>query len=143
MTFEYEIIKFLQTNATPNWISFFQVVTMLGSYLGFFLTFIIVFLKNRKLSIALALTFAVGAVFNHFLKALIGRSRPFDKYLDIVNYGNEDGFSFPSGHSVCAGIFATYLFYTILKSSKNKLTIALGGVALSLTAILIAFSRVF
>jgi len=142
MKFEYDIIKFLQTNATPNWISFFQVVTMLGSYLGFLIVFIIVFIKNKKLSLAFAMTFAVGAVLNHFLKAIIARARPFNAYAGIMNYGNEDGYSFPSGHSLCAGIFATFLIYTLFKSTKDKWTLAWGTMAISLLAILIAFSRV-
>lgn len=141
MGFEYDIIRFLQTNATTGWITFFQAVTMLGSYLGFLITFIIVFAKNKKLSLVLAITFAVGSVINHFLKAIVGRARPFDTYSDIINYGNEDGLSFPSGHSLCAGMFATFLFYTLLKSTKNKWTITLGVVSLTLLTLLIAMSR--
>ena len=141
MGFEYEIIKFLQSNATTNWITFFQIVTMLGSYLGFLVTLIIVFFKNRRLTIPLIITFALGAVINRFVKAIIARTRPFDTYSDIINYGNEDGYSFPSGHSLCAGIFATFLFFTLLKSTKNKWTIALGTISLVLLTILIAFSR--
>lgn len=141
MEFEYEILKFLQTNATTFWISFFQVVTLLGSFLGFFITFILVFIKNRKLALVLTATFIIASVFNHILKSLIMRSRPFDTYSDIINYGNEDGYSFPSGHSLCAGIFATFLFWTLIKSSKNKWTITLGGLTLALLTFLIAFSR--
>ena len=141
MGFEYDIIKFLQANATSQWISFFQTITMLGSFLGFFITFILVFIKNKKLSIALAVTFVVASVFNHFLKAIVSRARPFDTYTDIINYGNEDGFSFPSGHSLCAGMFATFLFYTLMNCTKNKWTIILGGLSLSLLTILIALSR--
>lgn len=141
MGFEYDIIKFLQANATPNWVTFFQLVTMLGSYLGFLITFIIVFAKNKKLSIALAITFMVASLINHVLKSIVGRTRPFDTYADIVNYGNEDGFSFPSGHSLCAGIFATYLFYTLICSTKNKWTRVLGSISIILVAMLIALSR--
>ena len=141
MKFEYEIIKFLQSNASPSWITFFQIATMLGSYLGFLITFIIVFAKNKKLTIALTATFIVASAINHILKAIIARSRPFDSYADIMNFGNEDGFSMPSGHSLCAGIFATYLFYTLLKSTKNKWTLILGSITISLFSLLVMFSR--
>lgn len=143
MGFEYDIIRFLQSNATPNWIAFFQTVTMLGSYLGFFLTFVIVFIKNKKLSLALAATFAIGAIFNHFFKLIVARARPFDTYSDIINLGGEDGYSFPSGHSLCAGIFATYLFYTLIKSTKNIWTRILGGTTIVLLVALVALSRMF
>ena len=141
MDFEYDIIKFLQANATTGWITFFQIVTLFGSYLGLAITFIIVFIKNKKLSLALVATFAVAGVINHFIKALIGRARPFDTYNDIINYGNEDGFSLPSGHSLCAGIFATFLVYTLFKTTKNKLDRTLGSLALGSLMLLIAFSR--
>lgn len=143
MGFEYDIIKFLQASATPNWITFFQIVTMLGSYLGFLITFIIVFAKNKKLSLALAITFIVSAIINHLLKSIVSRARPFDTYTDIINYGDEDGYSFPSGHSVCAGIFATFLFYTLISSTRNKWTIALVTISISLVAMLVALSRMF
>ena len=141
MAFEYDLIRFLQANASPNWISFFQTVTLLGSYLGLLVTFIIVFAKNRKYSFALLLTFAVGSVLNHILKSIVARARPFDVYLDIINFGGEDGFSFPSGHSLCAGIYATFLFFTLIKSTKNKWTIFLGGTTIFLTAMLVILSR--
>lgn len=141
MGFEYDLIRFLQANATTGWLSFFQLVTMLGSYLGLVITFAIVFAKNKKLSLYLVITFVVGSVINHFLKAIIARERPFDTYADIFNYGNEDGFSMPSGHSLCAGIFATFLIYTLFISSKNRWTRALGSITILLFALLIMLSR--
>lgn len=141
MGFEYDLIKFFQADISPTWISFFQTITLLGSFLGFAITFIIVFIKNKKLAVALAITFVVASIFNHFLKMIVARARPFDTYGDIVNYGNEDGLSFPSGHSLCAGIFATYLIYTLFCSSKNKWTISLGVVSITLVVMLIGLSR--
>ncbi len=141
MEFESDIIRFLQTNASTGWITFFQIVTLLGSYLGLFVTFIIVFVRDKKLSVALLATFAIASVINHFLKALIGRARPFDTYEDIANYGGEDGLSMPSGHSVCAGIFATFLVYNLFKTSKDALTRTLGTTAYGSIMVLIAFSR--
>lgn len=141
MGFEYNIIKFFQSNATTGWITFFQIVTLLGSYLGFLLTFILVFLKDRKLSLALLMTFIIGSVVNFLLKLIIRRDRPFVSYDDILNYGNETGCSMPSGHSLCAGIFATYLIYTLFVVRKDWWTRMLGTFALTLFPMLIALSR--
>lgn len=141
MEFEAHIIRFLQTNATTEWIAFFQIITLLGSFLGLFICLLIIFVKDKKLCIALAVTFVVASVFNHVLKAIIGRTRPFDTYSYIINYGGEDGFSMPSGHSLCAGIFATFLVYNLFKSSNNKWTRMLGTMAYGSVMILIAFSR--
>ncbi|MBQ8444530.1 MAG: phosphatase PAP2 family protein [Clostridia bacterium] len=141
MEFEADIIRFLQTNASAGWINFFQIVTMLGSYLGFIISFIIIFVKNKRLGVVFALTFAVGSVGNYLLKHIIQRDRPFVTYEDIHNYGNEDGYGMPSGHSVCAGLFATFLIYLLFTQTQNKWTRLAGAVCLSLFPFLIAFSR--
>lgn len=141
MKFEADIINFLQTNASIGWITLFQLITTLGSYLGFLIVFCILFFKNRKLSYTFVATFIVASVFNHFLKAVIMRDRPFVTYPSIINYGGEDGYSMPSGHSMCGALFATFIFYLILKSHSTKGTKALGGICCALFAILIAYSR--
>lgn len=141
MEFESDIIRFLQTNASTGWVTFFQIVTLFGSFLGLFISIAIIFVKNKKLCVALVVTFAIATVCNHFLKAIIGRARPFDVYDDIANYGGEDGFSMPSGHSLCAGIFATFLIYNLFKNTKDGWTRALGSLAYGSFAVLIAFSR--
>ncbi len=141
MDFEIKLIEFLQTNATVGWITFFQIVTMFGSYLGFFIVFVILFLKKRSLSYAFAISFAVASVLNFCLKQIIARERPFVNNDTILNLGNEDGYSMPSGHSMCAGLFATFLFYLILKISQSKITKVLGAITLILFPMLIALSR--
>ena len=111
MKFEADIIEFFQTNLTPTWITVFQIITLFGSFLGFILTFILLFIKNKKLSYIFAITFVVAQICNKILKLIIARDRPFEAYESIINYGNEDGFSMPSGHSMSAGLFATFLIY--------------------------------
>ena len=141
MEFEADLIKFFQTNATGGWVTFFQGVTMLGSYLGFLATFIIIFVKNKKLSFVFALTFAIASGVNFLLKMLIARQRPFDSYDFIKNLGGEDGYSMPSGHSMCSALFATFLIYHLYKIRKDRATKIWGTICLSLFPALIALSR--
>lgn len=141
MDFEVKLIEFLQANASVGWITFFQIVSMFGSYLGFFIVFVLLFIKKRKLSYAFAIAFIVASVINYILKQIIARDRPFVNNEVILNLDNESGFSMPSGHSMCAGLFATFLFYLIIKSSQKRMTKILGGIAVSLFPILIALSR--
>ena len=141
MKFEAEIINFLQANASTGWITFFQFITTFGSYLGFFVAFIIIFLKNKKLGITFAITFALASVCNYFIKHIIKRDRPFVTYEYIENYGGEDGFSMPSGHSMCAGLFATFLLYHLFTQTKKLSLRISGAIFLSLFTGLIAFSR--
>ena len=109
--------------------------------MGLFLSSAIIFVKNKKLCVALLVTFVVASIFNHFLKAFIGRARPFDSYNDIINYGNEDGYSMPSGHSLCGGIFASFLIYNLILNNQNIITRLLGTLAYTSIAFLIVFSR--
>lgn len=141
MLFEAQIIRFLQLNTGVGFISFFQAVTLLGGLLGAFITFAILFFNDRKLSLVFVLTFICASVINYILKIIIARSRPFELYPDIVNYGNEDGYSMPSGHSMSAGLFVTFLFYLNIKSHSNKLTKTLCGIFLVLILGTIMLSR--
>ena len=141
MDIEAQIIIFLQSNASTGWITLFQIITMFGSYLGFAVFFVIIFFKDKKLSVAFVITFVIASIFNHFLKLIIMRDRPFVTYSQIINYGNSDGYSTPSGHSNCAGLFATFLFYTFLTTTKSKGTKALCGIFCVLFPLLIGYSR--
>ncbi len=122
MDFEIKIIEFLQSNTTTGWITFFKIITMFGSYLGFIITFLLLYRKNKRLSYFFIIVFLSASLFNSILKQIIARERPFVVNEKILNLDNESGFSMPSGHSMCAGLFATFLIYIILKSNSKKLT---------------------
>ena len=141
MEFEADIIKFLQINAGSGWITVFQIITMFGSYLGFLLAFIIIMIKNQKLSYAFAITFAVASLLNAGLKLIIARPRPYETYSFISNFDDAGGFSMPSGHSLSAGLFATFLVYHLWTQKKDTLTRTLGTICLSLFPVVIGFSR--
>lgn len=141
MEFERAIIKFLQLNATTGWISIFQAITLLGSYLGFAICFLILFPRSKGLVFSMTITFVLGSLFNHLLKSIIARPRPFQAYEDIKNYGDESGYSMPSGHSLCAAIFASHLIVYVHLLTKNKWTRVLATISISSLACLVAFSR--
>ena len=141
MEFEADIIKFLQANAGNGWITVFQIITMFGSYLGFLIAFVVIFVKNRNLSYVFAITFALASLINAGLKLIIARPRPFEAYSFISNLDGADGFSMPSGHSLCAGLFASFLTYHLWTQRKDKLTRTLGTICLSLFPVVIGFSR--
>ena len=141
MKFEADLIRFLQANAGSGWITIFQIITMLGSYLGFLIAFVIIFVRNRNLSYCLALTFVAGALVNFVLKMIIARERPFETYSFISNLDSADGFSMPSGHSLCGGMFATFLTYHLWREKKDALTRTLGTICMALFPAIIGFSR--
>lgn len=141
MDIEAKIIIFLQSNASTGWITLFQFITLFGSYLGFLIFFAVIFFRDKRLSVVFVITFILASIFNHFLKLIIMRDRPFVTYSQIINYGNEEGYSTPSGHSNCAGLFTTFLFYTFLTTTKSKGTKALCGIFCVLFPLLIGYSR--
>ena len=143
MNFEATLIYFLQNNATPFWVAFFRIVSLFGGYLSGLITFLIVFHKNKQRGALFAIAFVGAGFLNYILKRIIQRSRPFDVYNFIQNLGGEDGFSMPSGHSVCAGTIAVFLFYHILKECKQSGLRWLIGVNIVLYSHLIMFSRIF
>lgn len=141
MKFELDIIEILQANATYGWIKFFSMITMLGGFLGMILGAVLLWKRGKGLSIALILTFLGASLINLILKTLIARSRPFEISENILNLGGEDGYSMPSGHSVGAGVVATFLMYGLATSKQNLGIKITGGMTISLYSILIAFSR--
>ncbi len=141
MKFEADIIEFFQNNTSIGFIKLFQFLTLLGGLLGALIVFFILFFKKRSLSYAFLITFIIASIFNKVLKAIIMRDRPFEVYDYIENYGNEGGYSMPSGHSLSAAIFASFIFYLIIISSRQKSTKILGGISCFLFVVLIALSR--
>ena len=141
MEFEVKIIEFLQSNALVGWITFFQIITLLGSYLGFLITFILLFCNNRKLSYAFIIGFCVVSVFNFCLKLIIKRDRPFVDNDTIANLDSEDGFSMPSGHSMSAAFYATFLIFLFIKTFYQRSVQVMGSISAILMTLFVAFSR--
>ncbi len=140
MKFEAELITFLQ-GAGEGWITFFKIVTLFASWLGFAIALMVLYSKNKKLSYAFFITFFVGLAINIALKFIIARPRPFDSYSNILNLGNEDGYSMPSSHALCSAMISVFICYMTFKASKNKFTRAISIVAMLLYYALICISR--
>lgn len=141
MEFELKIIEILQANATLGWIRFFSIITLLGGAFGLILGVILVWKRSPALALSLLVTFAIAGLFNLLLKGIIARQRPFEVSDKILNLGEEDGFSFPSGHSLSAGVIATFLFYALISSKSSKGRKITGCITICLYPIIVAFSR--
>lgn len=141
MEFELKIIEVLQAGATYGWIKFFGGITMLGGLLGVILGGVLLWKRSKGLSVWLVVTFALASLINLLLKSFFARERPFVVSDNIMNLGGEDGFSFPSGHSLTAGVIATFLFYGLVTSKQKRGCKIAGGIAICMYPILIAFSR--
>ena len=141
MKFEADLIRFLQGNLNPIWVIFFQIITLFGSVLGLAVSFLLIFVKDKKLAICLLIAYFLSQLLNRILKRIILRDRPFVSYDDIVNYGEESGFSMPSGHSVGASLCLVFLIYYIFSLKLQKSDKIIYSISLVFLLFTIALSR--
>lgn len=120
--------------------SVMKIITNFGS--GFtlvaicFLIFAIT--KNRIKAITVSLNLLLITIINYILKILIQRPRPSG-----FNIIEENGYSFPSGHSMISTAFYGLLIYLAYKNIKNKALKRFICIFLFILIILIAISRVY
>jgi undecaprenyl-diphosphatase len=118
--FDERVIDYVQAFISPRLTEFMQVITFLGSvkWLAFavIIAGVLLFIfKKRSLAIFMVISSGVGALFNILLKWIFKRERP-----DIRPLIEEQGFSFPSGHSMGSFIFYGSLAYMIVHLAKKR-----------------------
>lgn len=97
-----------------------------------------IFIKNKKIGLAIIGNLGISALLNNILKMILQRPRPTGYRLI-----EETGYSFPSGHSMASMAFYGFFIYLVYKNLKNKY-IKWGLIAvLSLLIVLIGLSRVY
>lgn len=118
---------------------FFKGVTFLSSVLFMVVVSILLLLvkkiKYRKLML---INIILDVILNTCLKYIFRRERPRDIMMVI-----ENGFSFPSGHTMLATIFYGFIIYLIYKSDKSRKFKYVSIILLSLLILLIGISRIY
>ncbi|MBP3707992.1 MAG: phosphatase PAP2 family protein [Clostridia bacterium] len=94
--------------------------------------------KGKKNKWAIPINLACVATLNLTLKNIIQRPRPIE--YRIVD---ENGYSFPSGHSMVSMAFYGFLIYLIYKNVKNKYIKVISMLLLSALIFLIGASRIY
>lgn len=94
--------------------------------------------KNKRIGFYVALNVILCVLLNQFMKLLFTRDRPLDIGLIV-----ENGYSFPSGHSMVSlalyGFFIYLIYHSRLPVNKRYLYIA----CLSILIVLIGISRIY
>ena len=114
------------------------------SFLGSAVTFItlsigfLALIKKKKYSRLIMLNLILVFLLNRILKAIIARPRP-----QVLRLVYEDGYSFPSGHSMVSIGFYGFLIYLIYNNIKNKKIKYPLIVLLSLLILFIGISRIY
>ena len=117
-----------------------KVITNITSPLVVIITafILIIFIKNKKIKISLAINLIGITIINNLLKVIIARPRP-----DINRLVDETGYSFPSGHSITSMVFYGYLIYLIYKYVDNRKVKILLMIFLVLLIPVIGLSRIY
>ena len=98
----------------------------------------IICIKDKKIGLWIALNLIISAGLNILLKNLIQRPRP-EGYRLI----QENGYSFPSGHSMVSMAFYGLIVYLIWKKVKNPKERYILCTICAILPILIGFSRIY
>ena len=99
---------------------------------------LLIFLKNKKTGIHIAINLGLSALVNFTIKQIIQRPRPVGHRII-----DESGYSLPSGHSMVSMAFYGFLIYLIYKNVKNKYLKTVLRVLLTLLIISIGVSRIY
>ena len=122
-------------------------VTVIAKVLSFFcsVTFIVlsavicmIFMKNKKRAFYIALNILLCVLLNQTLKHLFLRPRP-----ENISLVFENGYSFPSGHSMVSLAFYGYFIYIIYHLRINKVRKYIYCTLLALLVLFIGLSRIY
>ena len=117
-----------------------KVVTNLGGAGVLILITIIlaIVLKNKKISLSIAINLIIITLLNLLLKHIVQRPRPTE-----FRMISESGYSFPSGHSMVSMAFYGYFIYLIHKNIENKILKWILISTLSIVILAIGTSRIY
>ena len=99
---------------------------------------LLIFLKNKKTGLHIAINLGLSALVNFTIKQIIQRPRPVGHRII-----DESGYSLPSGHSMVSMAFYGFLIYLIYKNVKNKYLRTTLIILLTLLIISIGVSRIY
>ncbi|WP_409270346.1 phosphatase PAP2 family protein [Neobacillus sp. SCS-31] len=141
--FDRMIIGFVQGTVSPYLTKFMLFITMAGSVVWIIAAVIVVmvvsFYKRKwRVGLYIGLSSGVGSLFNIFLKELFKRQRP-----DIEPLIVEQGFSFPSGHSMGSMIFYGAAAFLVFHYAKNASTKVIGCGIFLFMIFMIGISRIY
>ncbi|CAH0347298.1 phosphatase PAP2 family protein [Bacillus sp. CECT 9360] len=141
--FDTPIIQFIQGRISDQLTSIMKVLTFFGSVPWFIMAaiaisiFLVLFQKKRY-AVFLLFTSWSGLVLNFMLKWMFKRERP-----DLLPIIAENGFSFPSGHSMGSFVFYGALAVILVRISKYALLDWIFGSLCALIILLIGISRIY
>ncbi len=133
----YGLVKsFINPKVTPV----VKILTEFGNYTVMVPIIVLFYLLNKDKSFNRYFTINLVAVFasNFLIKSIVRRERPID-----INLIIENGFSFPSGHSMVSFAFYGFIIYYVYCSHLNRTWKVIIISLLALLIGLIGLSRIY
>lgn len=139
-TFDLDIYKVIIFSKNNVFTSGLKMVTFFGGEYAILMIIVLllILIKNKKYGFCVFLNGTLIILLNYIIKHIFMRDRPTD--LMIIK---ENGYSFPSGHSMIAVGFYGLLIYLLWKSKVNKKIKIVLTIIICIIIILIGISRIY
>ena len=118
--------------------SVLKVITELGGVAFIVLAGVLIFMFCKKIRWFVTFDLVGVTVINQAIKHIVRRPRP-----NVLRLVEEDGYSFPSGHSMVSMAFYGIIIYLVYKNVTNKYLKWSLITLLSLLILSIGFSRIY
>lgn len=135
--FLYKQVNYICQNQCTDF--FLAVTNLVHPFVIILITgILIIFLKSQKLSMMAFLNLCLIGGINLILKAIFMRERPIDFLLF-----KEQGYSYPSAHSMVGMCFYGFLIYLIWQSKWKRVSKVISSIILGIIIFLIGISRIY
>lgn len=118
--------------------SVLKVITELGGVAFIVLAGVLIFMFCKKIRWFVTFDLVGVTLINQVIKHIVRRPRP-----NVLRLVEEDGYSFPSGHSMVSMAFYGIIIYLVYKNVTNKYLKWTLIALLSLLILSIGFSRIY
>lgn len=134
--FYSNIIRFKSNNLTK----IFKIYTVIAgkTFVLILILTALIFLKNKSTAIFLALGSLAQAALNFLIKIILKIPRPDNAVLII-----EEGYGYPSGHSMCAMFVYGYIIYLINNQINKKCIKTISNIFMPIVILFVGISRVY
>jgi undecaprenyl-diphosphatase len=139
-TFDNFVYKYVTYFKNDFFTTIFKFLSFLASttFLLFVTVFIMIFIKKRNFGFYVGLNILLCFLLNQCTKLIFTRARP-----ELINLIDENGYSFPSGHSMVSLAFYGFFVYVIFHKRYSKLKKVLLSLPFCLLVFLIGISRIY
>ena len=139
LVIDTKVYSFIADNLMSDGItSVLKVITELGGVAFTVLAGVLIFMFCKKIRWFVTFDLVGVTLINQVIKHIVRRPRP-----NVLRLVEEDGYSFPSGHSMVSMAFYGIIIYLVYKNVSNKYLKWILIILLSLLILSIGFSRIY